>query len=278
MLQSEDPFRPEPARIQSASTIPSFSHYPAIPAPVAVSLTTLSDHACAYLPGQTARSRALWASRLPGDLYQQFMDAGFRRSGKVIYQPICAGCRACVPIRVPVNRFAPDKSQRRCLRRNRNIAVTVDSPAATDEAYALYSRYVRQWHGCRSAADAPAGDSVQEDSRTAFERFLYESPVESLEFKYRQSSGENAGKLLAVGICDAADTGLSSVYFYFDPEEAHLSLGTFGALYELDFARTKCIEYYYLGYWIEGCGTMQYKSRFRPFELLGTDGKWVAGG
>lgn len=182
----------------------------------------------------------------------------------MIYQPICSRCRACVPIRVPVDRFKPDKSQRRCHRKNQDLTVSIAPPRASDEAYALYMRYVRQWHGRES----------EEDSREAFERFLYESPVESLEFKYRDASGN----LRAVGICDVADDALSSVYFYFDPQERRRSLGTFGALFELEHAKAEGLGYYYLGYWIEGCETMQYKNRFRPCELLGADGIWAAAG
>ena len=190
------------------------------------------------------------------------MDAGFRRSGKIIYQPVCPGCRDCQPIRVPVGKFKPNKSQRRCLRKNQDITVTVARPIASEESYALYLQYVWQWHQREPS----------EDSRETFEQFLYDSPVETLEFKYRDASG----KLLAVGICDVSSEMLSSVYFYFDPGARDRSLGTFGALHELEFAKTNGIEYYYLGYWINGCQTMQYKNRFHPYELLGNDGKWSA--
>jgi arginine-tRNA-protein transferase len=256
MLQADDP---SPAA--STQSAPAFCHYPAIPPPLAVSLTTSPVHPCSYFPERTAQMRALWASKIPASLYRDFMDAGFRRSGKVLYQPVCPGCRACQPIRIPVNRFAPDKSQRRCRRQNQSIAVTVASPRASDESYALYMRYVRLWHGRES----------EEDSREAFERFLYDSPVHSLEFSYRDESGA----LLAIGICDVSNEAMSSVYFYFDPRESDRSLGTYGALYELEYAKANAIPHYYLGYWIDGCDTMQYKNRFRPYELLGCDGKWM---
>ena len=241
--------------------LPSFSYCPAIPPPVSISLTTLPAHPCNYLPDRTARTRAILAKQLPANVYHAFMDAGFRRSGTILYQPVCAGCRDCRSIRVPVRNFTPSKSQRRCWRYNQNITVSSAVPIASDEAYALYMRYVRHWHGRAS----------DEDSPEAFQRFLYESPVNSLEFKYRDDSG----KLIAVGICDVSSASLSSVYFYFDPDEHRRSLGTFGALYELEYAKANAIDHYYLGYWIDGCETMQYKNRFRPCELLGTDGKWT---
>jgi arginine-tRNA-protein transferase len=247
----------------------TFSHYPAIPPPVRLRLVTLSDHECPYLPNRVARSRAFWADQIPPALYHDFMDAGFRRSGKVIYQPVCARCRECVPIRVPVESFRPSKSQRRCWRKNvETTRVTWGEPRADDESYALYRRYVIGWHG-RDVVNVEK--ETANESREDFEAFLYESPVASLEFKYRDAT---SGQLLAVGICDASDPSLSSVYFYHDPAERRRGLGTFGALYEIEFARQHKIAHYYLGYHVSGCRTMDYKAAFRPHELLRADGVW----
>jgi arginine-tRNA-protein transferase len=114
---------------------PMFCAYPAWQPPVAVRLVTVPEHPCAYLKERTAQTRAFWTERLEPALYEDFMDAGFRRSGKVIYQPTCRGCRACLPLRVPVDRFTPGKSQRRCLRRNADLALTHDTPRPTGEKY-----------------------------------------------------------------------------------------------------------------------------------------------
>lgn len=238
----------------------SFSAYPSHPPPLPVRLTLSPDHDCSYFPDRLARTRAFWAPSLPDGVYHQFMDAGFRRSGRVIYQPICAGCRACVPIRVPVQTFIPSKSQRRVWRRNRDVTVTVDVPNATAEKHALYNKYRRQWH-----------DSDEEHDWDAFVSFLYDSPVSTLEFIYRDSTGG----LLGIGICDVSASSMSSVYFYFDPCFACRAIGTFSVLWELEWARQSRIPYLYLGYWIAGCRTMQYKADFRPCEILGTDGIWL---
>lgn len=230
--------------------------------PVALPLAESAEHPCSYLPGRPARTRGFYVERMGGDLYHAFMDAGFRRSGLVVYQPVCRGCRACLPIRVPVGGFRPSKSQRRCARRNADLLVTVGRPVATAEKYDLYRRYVTEWH--HSQAD---------HSRKDFESFLYESPVETIEFCYR----DTAGDLLAVGICDVCATSLSSVYFYHDPAERKRGLGVYGALKEIEFARRTGISYYYLGYWVEGCRTMQYKADYRPHEILHPDGVWRPG-
>jgi arginine-tRNA-protein transferase len=236
---------------------------------VRVRLVTTPAHPCPYLPGRTAQNRAFLAERMPGELYHDFMDAGFRRSGEVFYQPVCAGCRACVPLRVVVDRFVLSKSQRRCWRRNADLLVEGAAPEATDEKFDLYRRYVdgRFRRPGRGSADAEPPD------RAGFESFLCRSPVDTIEFTYRDRA---TGRLLAVGVCDVCARSLSSVYFYYDPDEPRRGLGTFGLLWELDFARRAGVPHYYLGYWVGGCATMQYKRDVGPCELLGTDGVWRA--
>src|SRR3954447_23659451 len=188
--------------------------YPNHPPPVDVHLTVLPAQDCPYLPGRQATSRAFLARQLPPDLYHDFMDAGFRRSGNVVYQPTCRACRRCLPLRVLVDSFRPNKSQRRCARRNADLIVAQNEPASSDEKYDLYRRYVTGWHG-------GAGDPELGDRREAFETFLYESPVDSVELTYRDAKND----LLAVGICDRSARSLSSVYFYFDPAQAYRGLG-----------------------------------------------------
>jgi arginine-tRNA-protein transferase len=259
-MKDEVAFKPAPPASSITPPSSSFSFFPAQPPPVRVSLLVTEEHVCPYLPGRMSRNRAFWAERMPGGVYHRFMDAAFRRSGKVFYQPVCRGCRACQPIRVPVATFRPSKSQRRCRRRNQDLVVTAGDPHATDEKFELYLRYACAWHG---------KDKTHED-REGFESFLYESPVDTVEYTYRDASG----RLLAVGICDLCPESLSSVYFYFDPADAHRGLGTFGAVYELEQAARAGVPYYYLGYWVEGCGAMQYKNTFRPCEVLHPDGVW----
>ncbi|MDB5292904.1 MAG: putative arginyl-tRNA:protein arginylyltransferase [Phycisphaerales bacterium] len=245
-----------------ASPVPGTAcPYPAWATPVKVPLTVFPEHPCSYLPGRVATSRGFWAHEIPAGLYHRFMDAGFRRSGKLIYQPVCQGCRACLPIRVPVKTFSPDKSQRRCARKNADLCVTVGPPSLTEEKAELYRRYITQWHG---------GEPQTSEELAAF---LYGSPVDTVEFVYRDARQ----KLTAVGICDICPESLSSVYFYFDPSEANRSPGTYGALVEVAYARSAGIPYYYLGYWVDQCQSMSYKCGYQPNEVLHPDGIWRPG-
>lgn len=196
---------------------------------------------------------------MSGNIYHQFMDAGFRRSGEVFYQNICPGCRECVPIRVPTKSFTLSKSQRRVWRRNQDVAVSVGPPQLTDEKHQLYSQYQQQRHGKL--------DITRDDLNS----FLYVSPVDSLEFEYR----DRTGKLLAVSVTDWCERSLSSVYTYFAPDEARRSIGVYSALLEIAWAREHGIPYYYLGFWVKDAATMAYKADYQPYEILRTDGLWM---
>jgi arginyl-tRNA--protein-N-Asp/Glu arginylyltransferase len=244
----------------SAEPIENVCAYPALPAPVKIPLANLPAHACPYLPNRIAEDRAIWASEIPAELYERFMDAGFRRSGRLIYQPACRGCRECKSIRVPVAKFRPDKSQRRCAKRNADLHVLHGPPKLTSEKCALYEKYLALRHLNTEVVGADA-----------LESFLYDSPLkETLEFEYRDVSG----KLLAAAICDLCPTALSSVYCFYDPEHGRRGLGTYAALHEIQFAAERGVPHYYMGYWVKECAAMNYKANFGPSQVLGSDGVW----
>ena len=240
-----------------------FCHYPGWPAPGGREIPVNGREQCPYLAGREASFRNVWAEWMGAEEYGKWMNAGFRRAGRVVYQPVCVGCRECVPIRVTVAEFAASKSQRRAWRRNRDLRVEWRGiedvrKGEREERYQLYRRYYGGWHG---------GEACEFEQ---FEWLYYESCVETVEFTYRTAAGE----LVALGWCDVGREYVSSVYFLFDPAEAGRSLGTFGALVEIEFARQIGAPYYYLGYWVRHCQEMTYKASYRPHEFLGLDGVW----
>ena len=114
-----------------------FCDYPAWKPPIKLALSTSWEHECTYLPNQMMRTRYKVVSEIDGPSYQSFMDAGFRRSGDIIYQPVCRGCRSCLPLRVPVDQFAMNKSQRRCFKRNSDLTVTCGELDFTEVAVSV---------------------------------------------------------------------------------------------------------------------------------------------
>ncbi len=225
---------------------------------ISLPLNPGSSGPCAYLSGRTATHEFAMTRRLPAAAYQRMMDAGFRRSGLLIYRPVCDGCRECVPIRVPVNEFTPSRSQRRVLRRNADVHMTVGPPSPTEEKWRMYNAYRRLQH-----------DDLESEDRPGFEECFYHSPTSTLEMTY--SIG---GRLAAVGIVDATPSALSSVYFYFDPGHSRRSLGVFSAMCEIEECRRRQLAFWYIGYYIRECQRMNYKAQYRPYDLLGPDGHW----
>jgi arginine-tRNA-protein transferase len=215
-------------------------------------------HPCPYLPGQVARSEGFQIEVMDPGIYSAFMDRGFRRSGQVIYRPTCPTCRACVPIRVPVREFSRSRSMKRVWIRNSDLRVELGHPEATDEKHEMYARYLASEH-----------DGTMCGSREEFMDFLYDSPVDTIEFRYRLGR-----RLIGVSLADRCPGLLSSVYMYYDPKFRRRSLGTYSVLWEIQHAADCGLAYYYLGYTVAGCSKMSYKSNFRPHEVLMPNGTW----
>jgi arginine-tRNA-protein transferase len=215
---------------------------------------------CPYLPDRDARHQTLLATACPPGLYHALMDLNFRRLGRLVYRPVCDACAECRQLRVPVASFRPSRAQRRCRARNADVTATVDAPVLTEEKAELYERYLVERH-----------DGQMSGSRDELERFLYASGVTTIEVCYRLQ-----GRLVGVGIADVEPAALSAVYCYFDPGLPARGLGTLNVLWLIEEARRRALAFAYLGYYVAGAPTMEYKARFRPCELLGEDGRWEA--
>jgi arginine-tRNA-protein transferase len=74
-------------------------------------------------------------------------------------------------------------------------------------------------------------------------------------------------------LIDLADDSISAVYSYFDPDQPRRSLGVYMMLDLVRRAQKLGLSHVYLGYWIEGSATMDYKRRFPGLEAL-EDAVW----
>jgi arginine-tRNA-protein transferase len=86
------------------------------------------------------------------------------------------------------------------------------------------------------------------------------------EFRLQQN-------LLAVSVVDQLNDGLSAVYTFFDPQESRRGLGTYAIQRLISEACAKKLQWIYLGYWIDACTKMAYKSNFRPHQVF-QHGRW----
>ena len=228
-----------------------------------IKLFLTEPHTCSYLKDKKATTAFVDPNvDIDPHLYTELSDMGFRRSGRYIYAPRCDGCRACIPARLLVNEFRPNRQQRRCNKRNKDLSVWVTSKINESEHYPLYARYITKRH---------ADGDMYPPNRAQFKDFISHLWLNSKMIEVRER-----GELIAAGVVDILDNGLSAIYTYYSTNKEHnyRSLGTFTLLAEIMLAKHMKLPHVYLGYWIKDSPKMAYKSNYQPLEIL-SKGEWV---
>ncbi len=219
-----------------------------------------SSYPCSYLPGQTARSLVATPNELVDTaVYSELIGLGFRRSGIYNYRPQCSQCRACVPVRLLVDEFRPNRTQRRTQKAHNDLAAVARPLGYDPDHHALYQRYQSSRH---------TGGGMDQDDREQYERFLLQSNVDSHLIEFRQD-----GALRMVSLIDRVRDGLSSVYTFYEPDLPGASFGTYNILWQAELCRQLGLPYLYLGYWIAQSRKMAYKTNFQPLEGL-IENRW----
>ncbi|WP_426957661.1 arginyltransferase [Muricoccus radiodurans] len=216
---------------------------------------------CPYLAGRTERKIVTELSGPEGEaLHDRLSRAGFRRSHNIAYAPVCPGCQACVPIRIVVDAFQPNRTQRRILRANAGLTAHEVPARATAEQFALFQRYQRARHGDGDMAAMGFYD---------YRAMVEDTPITTVMIEFREAPDRLVGACLTDWLGD----GLSAVYSFFDPDLAARSLGTHAILHLVERARALGLPFVYLGYWVPESAKMAYKASFQPSEIL-AHGTW----
>ncbi|HJN96638.1 MAG TPA: arginyltransferase [Gammaproteobacteria bacterium] len=225
-----------------------------------VRLFRTSPHPCSYKTDQ----RAATVFVDPDLVIDQAMNSklselGYRRSGSHLYRPDCDFCNACISCRLPVEQFVLTRRFKKIWNSNQDLEVIERNDLICKESYALYEKYINTRH--RDGDMYPA-------SLEQFEAFIKTKTVDTRFYLFYQQE-----QLVAVSVTDILEQGLSAVYTFFDPTLKNRSLGYHVILWQVQQACSLQLPYLFLGYWIKNCPKMQYKSSFRPLELL-VEGNW----
>lgn len=219
-----------------------------------------APHDCSYIEDEEAVT--LFAdpkANMTPEVYSALSDLGFRRSGEFVYAPRCPHCSACLPVRVPVGDFTPDRSQRRNWKQNQDLSVKILSAGFREEHFALYQRYIHSRH--------PDGSMATPD-KEQYNRFFGSSWCNTHYVEF--SLGDRP---IAVAVADVLTSGLSAVYTFFDPDEHKRGLGVFAVLKLIEETGKRGLPYLYLGYLIHASPKMAYKARYQPLEVY-HHGRW----
>jgi arginine-tRNA-protein transferase len=222
---------------------------------ISIPLFISTPHSCSYLADHQAQSAFVSPQFMQTTaIYSQLISYGFRRSGDDVYRPQCASCQQCVPVRLAVQDFKSNRQQKRCLQHNAQTTAII-KPAAFETAhYDMYMRYQKQRH-----ADSNMANSSPDD----YLNFLSSSwcNTQFVEFNI-------ADELAGLAVVDFLENSLSAVYTFFEPKFAHYSLGVYAVLWQIAQAKSLGLDYVYLGYWIEHCKKMNYKTQYQPLQGL----------
>lgn len=219
------------------------------------------DSPCSYLPQQQQRlAFVLPATPLSPELYQQLIDANFRRSHHQLYRPHCSACQACQSVRLNPQQLTLSTSQRRLLKKAQQAAwhyQLVDAPS--QPYFALYQAYIAFKHPKSSMYPATQTD--------------LDSMLECSWLQVRFLEQYQNGRLMSVTVVDVLPDGLSAVYTFYHPDVSHFSVGKLAIINLATITAQLSKTWLYLGYSVDDCKKMAYKRNFTPQQRF-IRGQW----
>lgn len=189
------------------------------------------------------------------NLYAGLLLAGFRRSQTLAYKPMCQSCSSCQSIRIIVDDFKPNKTQKRNLKQNSYLKRKIVPPHFKIIHYDLYQNYIHNRH---------AGEDMANMSFDDIKAMVEHTTIDTVLIEYYDLRNNH---LCGWVITDLTPHGPSMVYSVFDPAYTRYSLGTYAILNHINLSHELGMPYLFLGYWIKDCQKMTYKTNFMPYEL-----------
>jgi arginine-tRNA-protein transferase len=219
---------------------------------------------CGYLPDQSWELEYEYVLTLSAEEYMRRMLEGWRRFGTMLFRPRCPSCTACRALRVLVNEFRPNRSQRRCRKMNEGeVQLRIGPPKLTRAKLELYDRF----HAYQSEAKGWPWHAPKDAE--SYRHSFVDNPFPIEEWCYYLEN-----RLVGVGYVDALSAGLSAIYFVYDPAYRKRALGVWNVLSIIEQAQARGLPHVYLGYYVIGCTDMEYKGNYVPNQVRDPDGAW----
>ncbi len=224
--------------------------------PRIVEFCTLENE-CAYLPDKKSRMEYKYIQNASGTLNDALTQRGWRRFGQYYSRPNCKGCQECKNLRIDALNYKFGRNARRTIKKNKNLIYTVGSPTLTNDHLKLYEKY----HEFMERKKGWKKYSIKASSY--HELYVAGAGRFGKEILYYLDD-----KLIAVDLVDFLDNGISAIYFFYDPDFAHLSLGRYSIYVQIDLAKKFNLRWIYLGYYVKECSSLNYKANYKPYQLL----------
>lgn len=215
------------------------------------------DSQCAYLDEKSTRMSYKAIKNCSFTLNSELVKRGWRRFGIYYSRPQCKGCEDCLSIRIDANEYKFSKSAKRCFKKNKNTKVIIQTPSVSRRHLELYDKYHTQM-------SIKKGWKYNDMSPLSY----YELYVAGHEEFGKEVLYFVDDLLVGVDLIDFTDDGISSIYFFYDPEFAYLSLGRFSLYQQILLARSCNLRWIYIGYYVEKCPSLSYKDEYKPYEVL----------
>ncbi len=218
--------------------------------------TTLNE-SCSYIPGNEQTTHYKIIQECGIEYNAHLVERGWRRFGNMFFRPMCAGCDACESLKIDVNNYTFSKSERRVIKKNTKIRTVLRRPTASHQHIALFEKYHEYMHERRG------WDKQEINIKNYYLSFVNGYNEYGFEVLFFDED-----KLIAVDLIDILPNGISSIYFYYDPDYSHLSLGKYSMLRQISYAKSNNLEWIYMGYYVSECQSLAYKSEYKPHMIL----------
>ena len=99
------------------------------------------DGTCSYLDNLHTNTHYKIIDKCSINGCSELIERGYRRFGKMFFRPMCHSCNECQSIKIDVDNFTFSKSQRRVLKKGRDLQIYIQPPTISKEHLKLFDKY-----------------------------------------------------------------------------------------------------------------------------------------